>query len=205
MIAAAPTGLGRWFWETFTHLALRRRFHTVEADLLPETDPGRAILLIGNHISWWDGFWGIWLNKHRFGRRFFVMMLEEELRKRPFMRRGGAFSIRPGSRDVLRSIDYTRALLTDPRNLVLLFPQGRIHSLYETEIRFAPGVARILRESPCQVVFYAALLDYGSHPRPSLRFYLAACPPGTAPADIEAAYQQFYTQRLAAWQAAQPG
>ena len=43
-------------------------------------EKGLPVLLISNHISWWDGFWVVYLNIKLFHRKFYFMMLEEELR-----------------------------------------------------------------------------------------------------------------------------
>ena len=70
-------------------------------------DRGKAILLIANHFTWWDGFIQGVLNQNRFQRNFYVMMLEEQLRKFPILRTTGAFSIRKHSRSMLESLVIT--------------------------------------------------------------------------------------------------
>ncbi|MDX2284332.1 MAG: lysophospholipid acyltransferase family protein [Bacteroidia bacterium] len=205
MIEPRHTRLGRWWWETFIGWAMRWSFGSVWFDPQVQADPARAVLILGNHTSWWDGFWIVQLNRLRFRKRFHVMMLESELRKRLTFRSIGAFSIQPGGRGILQSLDYAGGLLSDPRNLVLFFPQGRIHSQYEPEIRFEPGIDRILRKAggPVQILFFAALTDYFSRPRPSLFVYLQECP-GSVPQDrasLEAAYRSFYAECLRRQQA----
>ncbi|MEO1448923.1 MAG: hypothetical protein AAFV07_05305, partial [Bacteroidota bacterium] len=97
IIPAAPSRFGRWAWETFCSLSIAWSFDHVEVmmDKL-SVAKDKSILLVGNHISWWDGFWPIWLNARHIGKQYHVMMLEEQLRPRMFMTKGGAFSIQPG-------------------------------------------------------------------------------------------------------------
>ncbi|MDP5170854.1 MAG: lysophospholipid acyltransferase family protein [Bacteroidia bacterium] len=159
-------------------------------------DPTKATLMIGNHISWWDGFWPIEMNRRLWNRDYFVMMLESQLEIRPFLRRGGAFSIQPGHRSMIDSIRYAANLLADPQNLVLIFPQGRIHSQYDRSFEFAPGAEKILQKAtkPVQVVFYAAFLDYGSTARPVLRMALTFWDQNSEES-LASAYKSFFEEQ----------
>ncbi len=71
------------FFQMYTRWKIWRNFHGViitgeyhEKDL--------PILLITNHISWWDGFWADYINMKLFHRKFYFMMLEEQLLKHMF-------------------------------------------------------------------------------------------------------------------------
>jgi len=134
-----------------------------------------SILLIANHVSWWDGFFAMYLNVKIFKRKFHFMMLEEQLRKYMFFNKSGGFSVKKGSKNILESINYTSELLTNKNNLVLLFPQGKIQSLYTSSFQFEKGVERILKNANCkvQIIFLANLVDYFSNPKPSLYMYLS--------------------------------
>ncbi len=102
------------------------------------------------------------------------MMLEEQLRKRLFFRSLGAFSINPGSRSAIESLNYAGEVLESNKNLLILFPQGKIHSLYTSEIDFQKGWFRIIKNAvnPVQIIFLANLTDYFSYRKPSLVTYL---------------------------------
>ncbi|MDX1907363.1 MAG: lysophospholipid acyltransferase family protein [Bacteroidia bacterium] len=196
MLEATPSRLGYTFWYQFTRIGLKRQFHTVEIIEAARPDPSKSILLVGNHIGWWDGFWALWLTKQAFHRQFYVMMLESQLRLRMFLRHTGTFSIAPGTRDALTSIQYTIRLLADPQNLVLMFPQGKIHSQYDETPVFQPGITRLLQQDRVQVVAYAALMDYSAQPRQTLRFYtdVLHLDAGADTADVQAAYHAFYAR-----------
>lgn len=129
------------------------------------------LLLVANHFSWWDGFIQHRLNKLFFHRRPYVMMLEEQLRKHPVLTRCGAFSVRHNSRDIIRSLNYAVRVLDDPRNMLVIFPQGRIESVNIQHVAFQSGVDYIMRHVAADfaVVMNANIVDYGPHSRPSLK------------------------------------
>lgn len=200
MIPAKPTRLGRWFWGNFSKWGIRVYFHDFLISPSLSLAPDQSVLLLGNHISWWDGFWPLEMNRRLWKKAYYVMMLEKELRQRPFMRQGGAFSIHPQQRSMLTSLSYAGQLLTQPGNLVLIYPQGKIHSLYENEVVFRPGVERMIRkyDGNYTVVLFVACLDFGAHPRPTLYFYLKevereACLAG---ASLSGIYEAHYREAM---------
>lgn len=133
-------------------------------------DKGKPVLLIGNHFSWWDGFIANYLNSLVFDRTFHVMMLEDQLDKRMFLNKAGAYSIRKNSRSAIESLSYTKDLLSDSHNLVTIYPQGEIQSLYHYPVSFQKGIVNLIQglEDQIQVIFLAALVDYFSSRKPSL-------------------------------------
>jgi len=147
---------------------INQHFHQV---LLKGTYQERnlPVLLIGNHFSWWDGFIANYLNNLLFHRRFHIM-LEEQLEQRMFLNQAGAFSIKKKNRDIIESLNYSETILTDPGNLLVLYPQGEIQSLYHYPLHFEKGISAILEKirQPVQVIFLAALVDYFSHRKPTL-------------------------------------
>lgn len=134
------------------------------------TDKNLPVLLISNHISWWDGFWAMYLNLKVLKRKFHFMMLEEQLKKYWFFNYTGAFSINKKSRNMIESLNYYRDLLDNKKNMVLIFPQGEIQSMHNQKFTFEKGLERILKnkEGKIQIVFLANLPDYFSNPKPGL-------------------------------------
>jgi 1-acyl-sn-glycerol-3-phosphate acyltransferase len=136
-------------------------------------DTGLPILLIANHISWWDGFWIAYLNETRFHCKFHFMMLEEQLHKYWFFNHAGGFSVRKGSRTVVETLHYTSELLKNRGNLVLVFPQGEIQSMHNQHFVFEKGIDRVLQNKyDVQVIMVASMVDYLSQKKPSLTMYL---------------------------------
>lgn len=127
-------------------------------------------------------------------------MLEEQLTKHWYFQFCGGFSIKKQSKGIIESIQYTAELLKQKENAVLLFPQGRIHSLYADTICFERGVEKIIRncQPDTQVLFTASLPDYFSKPKPDVYMYqksLIACQfTNTA---VEEEYRKFYSEALA--------
>lgn len=138
------------------------------------TDRKLPVLLIANHISWWDGFWAVYVNEQVLHRKVHFMMLEEQLKKHWYFNYCGGFSVKKNSRTMVESLQYAADLLLDARNMVLLFPQGEIQSLHLQDIRFERGLEHILknREKKVQVLMMASLPDYFSEPRPGITFYI---------------------------------
>lgn len=184
------------FFEHYVMLKVNRHFSrfVVSGEV---KDAGKPILLLANHNSWWDGLWASCVNTRLFRRRFHFMMLEEQLRKYAFFRYTGGYSVKKGSREVLESLHYTLELLKVPRNMVLLFPQGRLESLYVSDFHFEKGLEVLLGRAgeSIQVVMMAALVDYFSEVKPGLYIYLREYLPGSGETP-EAAYTRFYKECL---------
>lgn len=186
------------FFRWYTRWKLKRNFHHVLINSGFQ-EKNLAVLVLSNHISWWDGFWVNYLNQKVFQRKFYFMMLEEQLLKFSFFRNTGAFSVKKGSRSAIESLRYASKLLTDKQNMVLMFPQGEIQSMHQQKIIFEKGAEIILKmtENPVQIVFVANLIDYFSQPKALLAIYAEEYT-GTERGfiDIQKAYQDFYDRCL---------
>lgn len=185
------------FFRLYTRLRINGAFREVviEGNV---TDRGIPVLVLANHFSWWDGFWVMYMNMKLFRRKFFFMMLEEQLRKHMFFNKTGGYSVRRGSRSIIESIQYTIDILKDKNNMVLLFPQGRIVSNYRSNISFEKGIQRVISEAggKAQVLFEVNLVEYFSHARPSLYIYLCEYSGPGKIEEIEKAYNGFYKSTL---------
>lgn len=161
------------FFEWYSRYSIRKHFGNVEINRKVETG-NLPILLISNHTSWWDGFWVNYINQKLFRRKFHFMMLEEQLRKYWLFNYTGGFSVNKKSRGIVETLDYATELLSNPDNLVLIFPQGEIQSMHHQPIRFEKGIERILKNKKCnvQIVFLVNLVDYFSNKKPGIYFNL---------------------------------
>jgi len=177
---------------------IKRNFNTVqiETDYIENDCP---VLLVANHISWWDGFWMEYLNQKILHRKFHVMMLEEQLTKRRYFRYAGSYSIKKNSREVKESIDYTIDLIKNRENMVLMFPQGRIYSAYNYTIHFEKGIQQILKKcrDDLQVVFTANFTEFFSDAKPTLYIYTYTRSAAYLKnKDLETEYTRFYNRTL---------
>lgn len=160
----------------FTWLGKRminRHFHNVvlKGDVHAS---GKSILLISNHTTWWDGFWVQRLNMQLWQKRFYFMMLREQLEKHWFFQYTGGFSVEKKRKSVLDSIAYSAEILEEGSNLLMIFPQGKIQSCYRTNLDFERGVDYIVKKTRLnvQIVFLVNLVDYLSNKRPTLYQYI---------------------------------
>jgi len=160
------------FFKRYAEWIMKRHFGVIQ--ILGEfQEKELPILLISNHISWWDGFWSMYLNVKVFKRKFHFMMLEEQLRKFWFFNYTGGFSVNKKSKSILETLNYTNNLLTNPDNMVLIYPQGEIASMHQQYFKFEKGLERILKNKDLfQLIFQVNIVDYFSTKNPGIYIYI---------------------------------
>ncbi|PRY91940.1 acyltransferase-like protein [Marinilabilia salmonicolor] len=172
MIKASHHPVYIWFFRHFTNFLVRLKFKKIfiEGDTAADNSP---LLVINNHFSWWDGFFINYLNNKLWKKKFHVMMLEEELEKRRFLARGGAFSIRRNHSSTPASFIYAKKILENSsNNLLLMYPQGKLQAQATRYLEFEPGVERLLQKTNPTVKMVVTLIDYFGNPKPSLWLYI---------------------------------
>jgi len=193
------------FWQTnffnvYVPLILRWDFSKVTFVNQPPVSD-EPILLIGNHFSWWDGFIAYHINRKFWRKRFHVMMLEKELTQRMFLNKAGAYSINKGNRSILETMNYTAELLQEPGNLVVIYPQGKIQSIYNRSFSFEKGIRFLTDRSNLnfRIVYYVAMVDYFSNRRPGLYLYFQnkGLSGNSSYPDIENDFNHFYRDCIA--------
>jgi len=159
----------------------RKSFHALRLiGDVPEPPPHLPVVLIGNHNTWWDGFFPYFLNETYLHRKFFLMMLEEQLARYPFFRKLGAFGIRQGHpRSVMETVTYSASLLRNPQNLLCLYPQGALVPFQARPLGFQRGLQRIISLSgvPVTLLQYAVRCEFRGERLPEAFFVFA--PPRT--------------------------
>jgi 1-acyl-sn-glycerol-3-phosphate acyltransferase len=183
------------YFRIYTILKIWKNFHKVviSGEL---RDKNLPVLLLSNHVSWWDGIWVMYLNIKYFNRKFHFMMLEDQIKKFRITNQVGGYSVKKGSRSIIETLRYTNEILSDKGNLVLIFPQGDIQSVYNGIIRFEKGVEKILRDNSgkIQVFLIANLVDYFSKEKPTLFIYFKELTTSETSLDeIEKEYNTFYS------------
>lgn len=177
------------------------RLHFREIRIIGQVEPDeRPVLFIANHISWWDGFIALKVNEKIFRKKMFVMMLGKQLKHLPLFRYSGAFSIDPGTRNVVESLAFARDLLEQKENMVVMYPQGELRSMQHRDFVFKKGIEHIVRdnESRINIVFAAVMADYFAFSKPSVYVYLVEFHPKgkTNTSEMEAAYRDFFSSCL---------
>lgn len=139
-------------FELFFHPWMRRRIQGVHIAGLPVYGvEGRALLLVANHVSWWDGF--VLRELHRVLRPrspLYTIMAEEQLRRVPFFRLLGVMGIdRNQPSSILCALRTLQgSLARHPNTLTAFFPQGRIWPSHRRPLGFERGVEVLLRRLP---------------------------------------------------------
>ena len=193
MIYAKHHPLVYSFFKLYIKFKMKSNFNSIK--FVGDVDvTNSSVLLIANHISWWDGFWALHLSLKFFKKKYHFMMLEPELKKRWLFSYSGGFSIAHGAKSMIESLNYSADLLKDRKNLVLMFPQGKLHSMYHDDFHFQKGVERILEKTPeTKVVFLATLIDYFEHPKPDVYFYMQEFESeNRSSVEIEKEYRAFF-------------
>ena len=135
----------------------------------PQPVPGQPVLFIANHSSWWDGLIFFFLNKTIWHHDIHMMMHEEGLKKYPYFRFLGAFSLnRKNPKDILESLQYAEQLLKQGKTVVL-FPQGDEFHQEIRPLKFQSGVVYLLER--CQdvpIVPLSFYYSFGHEQKPDL-------------------------------------
>ncbi|MDX2190481.1 MAG: lysophospholipid acyltransferase family protein [Bacteroidota bacterium] len=198
MIKAEQSSIHKWLMHKFVDYKLKQRFSNVNFYFDEKTTKlDKSILLIGNHVSWWDGFIGWHINRVVFKKQYHVMMLEDQLQKFWFFRKCGAFSINPGNKSVVKSLRYSAELLSNRDNMVQFYPQGKLHSLYEHQFEFNKGLDFILKNCPdTQVIFFAFIPEYAANEKPYISIFIEYFDTIGNNNSIQEAYHQFFSKSL---------
>jgi 1-acyl-sn-glycerol-3-phosphate acyltransferase len=189
----------RWVLHTYVKALVKLRFHDLVFAPV-DIDPNKSILLIANHFSYWDSLIMFVVNQRLLRKKFHVMAKEDTEAPLWFVKHGGVFTVKRGSRDMLKSLDYAAALLNDPQNMVLLFPQGKLHANFVERVNFEKGVMRIIDAAgdKCQIIFAATFVQYLQHKRPTATIYLQTVPTGPLTFEqLESSYQKFFDDNKA--------
>lgn len=145
MIRARHRLWAKTLFYPYIYRIIRKDFSAFHiAGPIPDIPENRALLLTPNHTGWWDGFFVHTLNRSLWRRKFYLMMLEEQLRRYWYFSRIGCYSLNPGSpSDVYASFEYTSRLLSRPENIVVIFPEGELHSQFLSPYHIRKGVSRL--------------------------------------------------------------
>lgn len=138
-----------WAWRVFDTLFrpwMARRVRVHVAGRPGPIEPTFPVVLVANHESWWDGFLLRDVQRRlRPDAPYHAVMLERELRRRPFLRRLGGIGVEVGSvasgRTLLRTMVALRR--THPRAVLAYFPQGTIRPGSPRPLDFRSGVIQV--------------------------------------------------------------
>ncbi len=178
----------------YTRWIVSRHFHEIQFNEIP-IDPDKSILLVANHFSFWDSLILYIVNCKLLKKKYHVMVREDTTLHLKYLKYGGAFSVRKRSKDIIESLDYAAELLQDPKNLVLIFPQGKLYSNFVNNINFEKGLMKVIEKADgkFQLLFATTFIQYFKHRKQSVTVYLKQEDyTGKSFEEIKNAYQQHY-------------
>jgi 1-acyl-sn-glycerol-3-phosphate acyltransferase len=169
MIEAHHTFSAHVLLRMYLSRAFKKYFHGVYLlDSIPDIPQEEPIILAPNHSSWWDGFLSYIINQTALQRKFYILMLEEELKKRPFFSKVGAFSIDPyAPKQITRSVHYMSTLCVEKKNICLtFFPQGAIMPNVPGAFKLKEGLTLVNPKKTAWIVPAYYHLESGRQPKP---------------------------------------
>lgn len=124
------------------------------------------------------------------------MMLEEQLKRYWFFNHIGAFSVKKGSKSILESLNYCSEILNNPNSILVIFPQGKVESLYQNTIHFENGGIKLAQESSSektQIVFNCNYIDWRENQKPNFNAHLQV---SLSNSKVAEDYNKFYQDCL---------
>ena len=97
-------------------------------------------------------------------------MLEEQLKKYPFFRKTGAFSIIPGNpKSIRETFNYAAEIIKDSRSLLVFYPQGEIES-FDKQPDIKKGLRLLLNNKNTDILPAAFKIEYHNLKKPAVYF-----------------------------------
>ena len=172
MIKADHKKWARFIFDYYVDNLLKKNFVSYYlVNNYPDIDDNLNIIFTPNHISWWDGFFIDYIIKNSSNRKMHIMMLEEQLKRFWFFQKLGAYSINPNRLNgLLSTVKYTRDLLNNPNNLVVIYPQGTIEPFEKRPLTIKKGLKLFIENMPNQIVVIpvAFKIQYFNEKRPAV-------------------------------------
>jgi len=160
----------------------KRRFHKIVVNNDIAIKPGCSYLLMCNHFSYADGFFAYylcfkWIAERARLKGIYTMSLKKQMKRNWWLKYSGSFSVEPANRSVHESLNYAAAVLSEPGNLLVFFPQGRLESCHIRHIEFKDGIREIIAATKgnCQIIWSSNLIEYFESTKPSVYLNLLDC------------------------------
>lgn len=138
-------------WHVGRHLD---GLHVAGAGAVREALQAGPLLVVANHVAWWDGMLALALAQ-ALGAEVGLVARGETLTAYPWMRHFGVFPLHGGLR-ARASMRAAGAFLDRPQRMLWYFPQGRQRPGELRPLGFQPGISRFALELGA-VVLPAAL------------------------------------------------
>ncbi len=161
----------------------------------PELHEIEKLVITPNHFSWWDGFF-MYRYKQKFltRRKLHLLMLESQLKRYWFFAKVGAYSIDPANpKKIINTISYTSEILNDPKNFVVIYPQGEIEPQDAERMNVKRGIVKVIEKSgeDVAVVPVAFKIVYGEEMKPAV---FSACGKKFDSAAIKNSFEEYVSE-----------
>jgi 1-acyl-sn-glycerol-3-phosphate acyltransferase len=161
----------------YARFTLARRFANVcvtGIDAVRAAAAQAPLLLVPNHVSYWDAFAVVAVDE-ALGTDGCCVMDEDNLARLSFFRAIGAVPLSlTDPRRAIQQLHDVSALLDRPGRAAWLFPQGKLTPSWRRPLGFQRGFVRVAKESGALVVPVSLLMTFGSSPEPTLAIALHA-------------------------------
>lgn len=134
-------------FKPYIYNLLKKHFHSVHLlNDFPSIKSDSPLIFTPNHATWWDGFFVYLLNQEFLERKFYIMILEEQLAKYNFFIKLGGYSIdQKNPKKIVQSLQYTAQMMRENRHsLFNIFPQGELLPVNTNPLKFNNGIAKII-------------------------------------------------------------
>ncbi|WLR47138.1 lysophospholipid acyltransferase family protein [Halobacillus litoralis] len=144
---ARKTSWIEWGFTRFNRLFLNYHFNNILIQP-PSSVPDEKTLFLINHSTWWDPLFIFYINDRLVKSDGYGMMHEEGIRRFPFFRRIGAYSVNGDDRrHLVQSLHYSKRLLEEDKT-VWIFPQGNEQPLEKRPLEFFSGISYLTQRCP---------------------------------------------------------
>jgi 1-acyl-sn-glycerol-3-phosphate acyltransferase len=179
MIKAAHRWWARTIFNPYVDRLLRQNFSNFyRVNEYPTIPDDCGLVITPNHISWWDGFFIYYACRKFLRRRGHILMLESQLRRYWFFQKLGAYSINPkGPKSIAETARYTRELLSDLENFVVMYPQGDIEPYEKRPLALKKGLHLFIdtKATKVLVLFVGFKIQYYNQKNPALIVRFGDC------------------------------
>ncbi len=203
MIKAIHKKWADFVFKPYIYNLLKKHFHSVHMlNDFPEVKQGIPLIFTPIHSTWWDGFFVYLLNKEFLNRKFYIMILEEQLAKYNFFVKLGGYSIdQKNPKKIVQSLQYTSQMMRENRHsLFNIFPQGELLPVNTNPLKFNNGIAKIIEYygDDVQVINLAMMPLFLKEQNPQLFFKFGRLHTFSKENNIDMQEHQFEMQSLLA-------
>lgn len=174
MITAKHKKSSILIYDLYINKILKKDFHSfIAVNEYPEIPENAGLLITPNHLSWWDGFFIDYIMKKYDSKKIHLMMLEEQLKKYWFFKNVGAFSINPNNaKSIYESFVYSKEILKNPKNYLVIYPQGEIEQYDKEEYTIRKGIKNLIEgfKGNAFVLPLTFKINYENERKPSVYF-----------------------------------